>query len=110
MTERDAGDDWREDQGSSETTTSLHVSLQAALDAIARNFATPRSDLSATIRRLIETDAARAVGDAVQDAGWQTRASAGIGSPAAVPWVAVFAPGTPASAKAGVYACYLFAA
>jgi 5-methylcytosine-specific restriction enzyme B len=110
MTERDVGDGWRENQGSSEATTSLRVGIQAALDTIAQNFATPSSDLSATIRRMIETDAATAVRDAVQDAGWQTRASAGIGSPAAVPWVAVFAPGTPPSAKAGVYACYLFAA
>lgn len=41
---------------------------------------------------------------------WTVRGSIGMGTTAEVPWVAIYPPGSPASAQSGFYAVYLFAA
>lgn len=61
------------------------------------------------LRQLVTDDIPSAV-RATVGPKWTVRGSVGMGRTAEVPWIALYPPGSSASAQAGFYAVYLFAA
>lgn len=89
---------------------SLREALGEAMGAVAAAASQPSEEAQQRVRRAVTARCASAVRQLTADSGWQVRASAGVGTAAAVPWVAAFAPEHQPNPRAGVYVCYLIAA
>jgi 5-methylcytosine-specific restriction enzyme B len=89
---------------------SLRECLETTLHAVHAAHNAPSREATQQVRKQLEAKTASAVRQLIRGSGWQVRASAGLGTAAAVPWVAIFPPGKPPSARAGVYLVYLIAA
>jgi 5-methylcytosine-specific restriction enzyme B len=86
------------------TAENLPELLEAVLRALAND---ERS--SQSLRLLVSKGVVEAVTDVVAG-GWVVKGRTGMGTPADVPWVAIYPPNSAGSAQSGFYLVYLFAA
>lgn len=80
--------------------------LAEAMDLLATRTTDPT--YWASLRPILEQSAPTAVKEMLGPE-FASKGSTGLGNAAMIPWVAVFAPGTEASPRHGIYAVYLFA-